>query len=294
MPQLKIEKVKVSDRQEVTELSKLIWGGHDYIPELFDEWVKEGGFYCGRVDGRIVALDNYSWQKNGIIWLEGLRVHPDHRGHRFGRQMAEGLQKIIDTLDYRLLRFFTAEINIESIHMAEEKGFRVVADFIYLLYPEGKFPDTVDGDFSDITRESNLDEVKAFVTSSEEYRLGYGQYLASWVALDMDDELMQQEVEAGNCYAVRKEGKIQALAFFHGYLPYNALNFAFLAGEPKAAKRLMHYGLKICVENGYEWYTVNTPLPRLAKAAEEAGFVYSEIGHAFVYEARKGELRRDK
>ena len=298
MSQLTIEKVKPSDREEIEKLCSLIWDGHDYIPEVFDEWVKHGGFYCGRLDGKIIALDNYTWQKEGVVWLEGLRVHPDYRGRGFGRQMAEGLQHEFDKLDYRLLRFFTAEVNAESMHMAERKGFRVVADFIYLLYPEERFPlseDLVAGDFSDVTREGvdSFQEVLEFVTGSKEYVMCYRQYLASWVALELDEELMQREVSAGNCYTVRgPEGSIKALAFFYEYAPYNALNFAFLAGDPSTATRLMQFGLKICSENGFEWYTVKTPRTELAAAAEQCGFIRSRIGHAFIYEARSEELKR--
>ena len=80
-----LEKVKPSDKEEVLNLTKNIWEGNDYIPELFDKWVNEEGFYCGKLDDKIISLDKYTWQYNDVIWLEGLRVHPDYRGKGYTR-----------------------------------------------------------------------------------------------------------------------------------------------------------------------------------------------------------------
>ena len=93
MEKLVLSPVRQEDKEEVLALCENIWGGYDYIPYVFDEWVKEGGFYCGRLNGRIVALDKYTWQDNGILWLEGFRVHPDMQGKGIGSMMSGSSQR---------------------------------------------------------------------------------------------------------------------------------------------------------------------------------------------------------
>jgi len=49
---LEVRELKLSDKDEVVELTSRIWDGRDYIPDLYEEWVNDGGFICGTVDGR--------------------------------------------------------------------------------------------------------------------------------------------------------------------------------------------------------------------------------------------------
>ncbi len=158
---LRLEKVKPADREQVEELCSRIWNGHDYIPQVFDEWVREGGFYCGKIGDRIVALDKYTWHKNGVLWLEGLRVHPDFQGMGIGREMVELMWDLISGLPYSSLRFMTSEANVESIHLAEKKGFRIMAEYHYLTLTEEELKEfEIKGDFTGVREEK--DPEKAF------------------------------------------------------------------------------------------------------------------------------------
>ncbi len=187
MVEFVLSQVREEDKKEVLALCRDIWGGRDYIPYVFEEWVKEGGFYCGRIDGKIVALDKYTWQNNGILWLEGFRVHPDFQGQGIGSMMSREFAKLLKGLDCRVMRSMSAEINEKSRHLAGKKGFYVLAEYDnYGLWEEvlkavaEKISLT-----GRVKKESNAEAAADFVLSSHDYKLYMGLYIANWVAFDI-------------------------------------------------------------------------------------------------------------
>ena len=40
-----IKRVLASDREDILEISRHIWEGHDYLPSVFDDWVKDPKSY---------------------------------------------------------------------------------------------------------------------------------------------------------------------------------------------------------------------------------------------------------
>ncbi len=290
MQKLNVSPVRPEDREEVLALCRNIWGGHDYIPYVFDEWVKEGGFYCGRLNGRIVALDKYTWQESGILWLEGFRVHPDMQGKGIGSVMSREFAKIVGALGCRVMRSMSAEVNEKSRHLAGKKGFYILAEYDnYSLWEEdlketaGKIKPS-----GRVKRESDPKAATEFVLSSQDYRISKGLYIANWVAHDISEELIHREAEAGNCYSVRNGGKIEGLIFLYPYMPYGTLSVAFLSGSDDAVEELLAFAVKKAAAEGKIGIGLKTANPRHGEIAERVGIKKSEIGKAFVFEKKCG------
>jgi len=288
MEKLTLSPVQMEDKEEVLALCRDIWGGRDYIPYVFDEWVKEGGFYCGRMGGRIVALDKYTWQDNGILWLEGFRVHPDLQGKGIGSLMSREFEKILRGLDCRVMRSMSAEINEKSRHLAGKKGFYILAE--YDNY--GLWDEELKAVAESITpsgpgrKESDSEKAADFVLSSPDFELYKGLYIANWVAYDITPELLKKEVDAGNCFSVRKNGAIEGLVFLYPYMPYGTLSVAFLSGTDEAVEELLAFAVKKAAEEGKTGIGLKTANGRHGELAEKVGIKRSEIGKAFVFERK--------
>lgn len=281
---LRVDRVRKEDRAQVEEIARNTWNGHDYLMHVFDEWVEDGGFYCLRDEkGKIIALDKYTWHENGIIWLEGYRVHPDYRGMGYGWKMAQEMSKIIGKLEYRALRFMTSEANEASIHIGERLGFRPFA-YYYYLYKE------IEGEseygINDVNLERDVEGTIRFIKSLPEYRENKGQYLAMWTAYDMTDALLKNEIEKGRCFSVRKGNKIEALAFFYPYMPRNTMSMAFTGGSDTGIERLIRYGMALSGQKGMERLTLKTESERVKDIAIKAGMKEAEIGKAILWEKR--------
>ena len=282
---LRVDKVREEDREQVEEIARETWKGHDYLPFVFDDWVKEGGFYCLRdEEGRIIALDKYTWHENKILWLEGYRVHPDYRGKGYGWRMAQEMSKIIGKLNYRAIRFMTSEANEVSIHIGEKMGFRPFARYHYLLMEREEMKGIYEGE--GVMEERSLEDVMDFILNSEEYRLNRGQYLAMWTAHDITENLIRRELKEKRGFSVRRGGKISALLFLYPYAPTNTLSIAFLSGENEDVRTLLRFAISQALKGNYSRLTLKTASERMKALAEKEGMRESDIGMAILYEKK--------
>lgn len=284
---LRVDKVRKEDRAQVEEIARNTWNGRDYLMYAFDEWVKEGGFYCLRdEEGKIIALDKYTWHENGIIWLEGYRVHPDYRGMGYGWKMAQEMSKIIGKLEYRALRFMTSEANEASIHIGKRLGFRAFA-YYYYLYKEIEGGEEESGyGWNDVGTERDVEGTIRFIKSLPEYRENKEQYLAMWTAYDMTDTLLKNEIKKGRYFSVRNGDKMEAVAFFYPYMPRNTMSIAFTGGSDTGIERLIRYGTALSRQKGMERLTLKTASERVKDIAIKAGIKEAEIGKAILWEKR--------
>ena len=132
-----IREARRADRIHVEEIAKLTWEGHDYLPQVFDSWLKDGHFYVAEEDGRVVGTAKLTLLPCGVGWMEGLRVHPSYRGRGLARKLHELFISIGKEMSARgelkSLMYATYVRNEASIHLGESTGFRVVKRFYHLF-----------------------------------------------------------------------------------------------------------------------------------------------------------------
>ena len=123
--------IKNEDYDDVLDISKGIWDGDDYIPQVFGKWVndKEGKFLGIQIDNKIVALGKYSKLKDNQGWLEGLRVHKDYRGLKLANKIADYLfdvaKKDLKENKIKSIAMCTHITTTQSIEMMEARGFKL-------------------------------------------------------------------------------------------------------------------------------------------------------------------------
>jgi len=122
-----VRKVRASDRKDILEISSKIWGGHDYLPSVIDEWLKNTKChtYGVEVDDRLVAIGNLRLvDRNRTGWMEGLRVHPDYRKRGYADMLTQHFLNLGLTLQVRQLRYTTGGNNRISLKLARKTGFK--------------------------------------------------------------------------------------------------------------------------------------------------------------------------
>jgi GNAT superfamily N-acetyltransferase len=124
------------DVYAVKELAKQIWEGDDYLGRVAKHWIEDGGF-LGMYEGeKLIGCVKISRLPDRVIWLEGLRIHPDFRNQGLGRQLsAKALEIAINLVksgeaDY--IEFSTYYLNEESLHITAQQGFKLI-DELYIL-----------------------------------------------------------------------------------------------------------------------------------------------------------------
>ena len=111
-----IRRLVKSDQDDVLEISKYTWDGHDYLGTVFDEWVNDPkcDFVGVEVEDRVVAVANLRLIEGGCTgWLEGLRVHPDFRQRGYANEITAYLVAEGERLGVGRLRYTTSDRNVE-------------------------------------------------------------------------------------------------------------------------------------------------------------------------------------
>jgi GNAT superfamily N-acetyltransferase len=115
--------VRPADRERVVDLCRDIWGGHDYVPRVFDDWVSDSGsaFQAIELDGIVVGLQRLRPYAPGLIWYEGLRVASSHRRQGLARHMLHSAVAEAREHHFREMRLATG--NPSAATLFEEVGF---------------------------------------------------------------------------------------------------------------------------------------------------------------------------
>ena len=82
---LQIRDIRNSDRKEIKNIAKVTWEGFDYLDKVFDLWLKDGNFFALEVDKKVIGSVKMTYFPEGVIWLEGLRVHRDFQKKGYGK-----------------------------------------------------------------------------------------------------------------------------------------------------------------------------------------------------------------
>jgi GNAT superfamily N-acetyltransferase len=140
MSELNIRIAIMDDIEDIAAISRTTWDGDDYLEKKARRWIRDCSLYAGELDGIVVGTFRLSPMPDGVLWMEGLRVHTDYRGRGFGRQLGDASfetgKKIMGSGSASCMEFSTYFKNDESIHISISQGFRVVNRFI-LMNREG-------------------------------------------------------------------------------------------------------------------------------------------------------------
>lgn len=140
MPELRVRIATLNDIEDITDISRTTWDGDDYLEGEAPGWIRGGSLYVGELNGKVVGTFRFTPMPDGVLWLEGLRIHTDYQGRGYGRQLADFSfvkgKRILQSGEAECMEFSTYILNNESIHISMSQGFKVVNRFI-LMTREG-------------------------------------------------------------------------------------------------------------------------------------------------------------
>ena len=83
------------DFEEVKALSKGIYNGFDYLPEVYHHWLKQSNIavMVAVIEGKIIGLEAQIIVDDGKTTVtRAKRIHPDYRGRRYGTRLDEAVR----------------------------------------------------------------------------------------------------------------------------------------------------------------------------------------------------------
>lgn len=117
------------DEADVQSLTARIWGGRDYVPHVWQEWLAEtsGFLAAAEYGGRVVGLYRLGYCGEGEWWLQGLRVHPDYEGRGFAGRLHDYVLAYWQRRHGGVIRLVTSENRLPVHHLCDRTGFKRVA-----------------------------------------------------------------------------------------------------------------------------------------------------------------------
>jgi RimJ/RimL family protein N-acetyltransferase len=188
-PEIHVRRARSSDREAVFKFCKKTWSWGDYIPDVWDKWLKgkSGRVFVATIDDVPVGITHLSIDKPHEVWLSGARTGPNYR--RMG--VATAITK--KCLDYakrkgaKVVRLTTESDNIGAQAVIKKLGFKSIAEFVEMKTE--KVAEERDSANSKWAEETEADAAWNYLQTSESYRKAAGLYttLFHWFSLEKTD-----------------------------------------------------------------------------------------------------------
>lgn len=247
----KIRKLQGSDRNDIIEISRHVWEGHDYLPSVVDQWLQDPNshFYGVEVQGHIVAVGNLEVIEDGRTgWMEGLRVHPDYRGRGFAKDITWCLVEKAELLGVQRLRYTTSTRNVASLKLAKMTGFsRILRMAVCWQFKPKPMSKCVD--YPPIRRQSPKRTYSLLGTAPNIVPHGILTY--DWKALDDTSENIDEIGKTHTFYVALKSEKVDSLSFGHlRQEPSRAWSFTAYANDSLGFLCQLYHNMTIAMKKG--------------------------------------------
>ncbi len=224
---VKIRKAKASDKSPILEISKKIWSGHDYLPQVWDDWLsdKKARFIVATVNGRTVGCARASLQTNYVAWLEGVRVHELYRGLGIAGKLNHSLVEWARRKGARVARLSTGSSNRASREHLEKIGFPVTQIFQRLESSRGLRTKP-----ADVTSpRGSSKRLWNWLTARPSFAENHAMYSDGWTWYPLTLQTFRKLMSQGRVFTIMKDKQPKACCIFLD--EDNVLTIGFAAGE---------------------------------------------------------------
>jgi len=180
-----VRPARASDKVPLMSFIKDVWGGHDYIPSVWDMWLRDrrGKMFVVDADGTPVGMNRVKFLEDGSAWFEGARVHPAFRGRGLASMLGEHSMRFAANRGVGLFRLTSGSRNRAAHRQISRILFSEVARFSVYAPQKGKKL-RPRGEATRSTP-SELSTVMALLGRAKEFQLGYGVFWHDFAAASL-------------------------------------------------------------------------------------------------------------
>lgn len=146
---VRLRDARPDDHDDVIEMCEGIWEERDgdYLPRVYPDWIRgdDRRTLVAELDGDVVGIAQCVMLTPSEGWSQGLRVHPDARGHGIAMRIVDGLFEWAADRGAIVVRNMVFSWNNAGMGASRAMGFEPVTAFRY-GQPEprpGTLPDGV-------------------------------------------------------------------------------------------------------------------------------------------------------
>ena len=138
----RVRLARASDKEPLMAFIRHVWGGHDYLPRVWDQWLRDphGRTYVVEVGGVPVGTNRVTFLEDGSAWFEGVRVHPDFRGKGLATMLGKNSLRVAEARGVKVFRLTSGSTNKAAHRQIARIRFSEVSRFSVYRPPDGWRP----------------------------------------------------------------------------------------------------------------------------------------------------------
>jgi len=128
---IEVRLARLEDKDAIVAFCQNTFSWGDYIADVFVQWTQDsnGTLLVATIDRQPVGILHTTFLGNDVAWLEGMRVHPDHRRRGIGTQLDAAARRMAREHGCRVAQLVTGMKNIAAQKTLDTEGYRRVAQF---------------------------------------------------------------------------------------------------------------------------------------------------------------------
>lgn len=182
---LTIRPARQSDREAVFKFCEHTFDWGDYIPNVWDMWLKEkqAKLFTATLDNKPVGIMRVSIQKPGEAWLQAARTDPNYRRRGLATALTNACLKWVKNKGAKTARLSTDSDNYAAQKILETLGFTQISDFLIMKCKKLRAKKIENLRWA---KEGDLEKIWRFLTNSEVFEKSSGLYtiIFMWASLD--------------------------------------------------------------------------------------------------------------
>ncbi len=249
---MRINGAKPSDKEKILDFCKNTFSWGDYIPEVWDFWIKEGNLLVAHQDNVPVGICHSSIDSNTKqVWIEGIRVHPDFR--------RQGIAKKLVLESEILAKNNNCENSFMLIDVDNSNSLRLANNLDYEKKDVWTFYQLNPQKNSSKVRFLKIDDSIIQFLYSKDY-----SYVDSWRWHPLDENSISSLIKKNNVIISEYNDKITSLAIFNDSRHFDGtLLVTLLEGDSHEIIKILKYIQNYAFEKMYKRIQILTKLNSL-------------------------------
>jgi RimJ/RimL family protein N-acetyltransferase len=269
-------KITADDIPEIKEISKDIWEGEDYVPQVIENWLQDKNClnYGTFIDDKredLVGFGRVKFITKDIAWLEGGRVKTEYQKLGIGREMIKYALDYATQANAKIAQYDTSSKNLGSIALAKYFGFRRKKS-MFVMSADREEIKKIKSHILDF-KQISAEEAKKIYNN---LNIGSGNEICMGWSYKPINSISDEDGEwyVINSNAILQKVKFNSISFNEG--PEDKDVWMIIYGEPEIAIELLKYELQNELKNKENKHFDIFCHPEMTKKLEEMGFSYHE------------------
>ncbi len=283
--------LKIEDIPAIKDISKDIWEGDDYIPNVIEEWLQQKecinyGAFKDEEKKILIGFGRIKIMSKDLVWLEGGRVKFSLQHQGIGKEMIKYALEYARQINAKTAQYSTWSKNFDSISLAKKFGFQ-----------KKKIMNILESNIKTLKLINNPPSEVENITAKEALKIyrnipnGPGDELCvGWSYIPLKLEYFVNK----NWSWIRNSGAIlQKIEFKRTHFqedPKNNEIWMIVYGKPTAVRELLQHIIQIDLQTkNFEKFVVFCH-PEITAIIKEIGFSYydDDLSGVLLFEKHLG------